>query len=164
MSTDIPLKDGFMNTHDAILKLLNVNKVEYNYYKHEPVYTSKQAVKVRGDTKLHQGAKALVLQADREFILLVLPADLRADLDFLKNWLNVNKLRMASKDSVKAKTGLEVGSIPPFGSVLGLKTYLDSRMADNDEIAFNAGRHDRSVKMKYVDYVKLEKPTLIHFN
>lgn len=150
-----------MTVHDKILDLLKSNSCKYGYYKHEPVYTSKQAARVRGDTKLHQGAKALVLQADKEFILFVLPANLRADLNKLQKLLKVKKLRMASKDSVKAKTGLEVGSIPPFGSVISLKTYVDSRLSNNSEITFNAARHDRSVKMKYLDYADLEKPTII---
>ena len=68
---------------------------------------------------------------------------------------------MASKESVEAKTGLEVGSIPPFGSLLGMKTYLDVRLSDNDEIAFNVGRHNKSVKMKYSDFVKVENPVLV---
>ena len=150
-----------MSAYKKIIEKLKDSGVKYSHYEHDPVYTSEQAMKVRGDVKVSQGAKALVLQADEDFILFVLPGDLRADLEKLQKFLDVNKLRMASKDSVKAKTGLEVGSIPPFGSVIGLKTYVDSRLAENEEIAFNAGRHDRSVKMKYSDYLKLENPEVV---
>jgi len=152
------------SAYDKIIELLGTNSIEYELYEHEPVYTSEQAARVRGDVNIHQGAKALVLQADKKFILFVLPADLRADLDALQRELKVKKLRMASKESVEAKTGLTVGSIPPFGSVIGLKTFLDSRLSDNDEIAFNAARHDKSIKMKYKDYVAIEKPKVINFN
>jgi len=65
---------------------------------------------------------------------------------------------MASKESVKAKIGLAVGCIPPLGSIIGLKTYVDSRLSENEEIVFNAGRHDISVKMRYSDFLKVEKP------
>lgn len=152
-----------MSHFDTIIGLLNKNSVSYKLYKHEPVYTSEQAAKVRGDIGLSQGAKALVLQADGEFILFVLPGNLRADLEKLQEILKVKKLRMASRESVKARTGLEVGSIPPFGSVIGLKTYVDSRLGENKEIAFNVARHDRSIKMKFEDFVKLEKPEIINF-
>jgi Ala-tRNA(Pro) deacylase len=110
---------------------------------------------------LHQGAKALVLQADKKYILLVVPGDMRADLESLKTHLQVRRLAMASKDSVKEKTGLEVGAVPPFGSTIGLTTYIDPRMADNTEIVFNAGRHDRSIKMKYLDFMAVEKPVVL---
>jgi len=86
---------------------------------------------------------------------------LQANLEGLQNKLKVKKLRMASKDSVKAKTGLEVGAVPPLGSFVGLKTYVDPRLSENKEIVFNAGRHDRSIKMRYSDFVRLEKPKII---
>jgi len=146
--------------YEKIIDLLKSNEILFEKYEHEPVYTSEQAAIVRG-TDIHQGAKALVLQADKDFILYVLPADIQADLEKLQNKLKVKKLRMASKESVKAKTGLEVGAVPPIGSSVGLKTYVDSRLSDVEEIAFNAGRHDRSIKMKYHDFVKVEKPELI---
>jgi prolyl-tRNA editing enzyme YbaK/EbsC (Cys-tRNA(Pro) deacylase) len=150
-----------MVTYQKIIALIEESGVDYSHYVHEPVFTSEQAMKARGDTTLHQGAKALVLQADKNFILFVLPADIRADLDKLKSFLKVKKLALVSKDTVKAKTGLEVGSIPPFGSVIGLLTYVDERLSENTEIAFNAARHDRSVKMKYNDFIKLEKPKFV---
>ncbi len=151
------------DVYGNILELLDENEIEYQKYEHEPVFTSEEAAKIR-ETSIHQGAKALVLQADKEFVMLVLPADLKADLDIFKKAKSFKKLVMASKESVKAKTGLEVGCIPPFGSLLGLKTFVDSRLSENDEIAFNAGRHDKSVKMNYKDYIKAENPEVINFN
>ena len=157
--TDIVESDD-KDVYEKIVDLLNSKGVVFEKYEHDPVYTSEQAAKVRG-TNIHQGAKALVLQGDKDFILYVLPADLQADLEKLQDKLKVKKLRMASKESVKAKTDLEVGAVPPLGSTVELKTYVDSRLAENEEIAFNAGRHDRSIKMKYSDFVKVEKPELV---
>lgn len=154
--------DG-VSVYDSIISGLKSKSIEFEKYEHQPVFTSEEAAKVRG-TDIHQGAKALVLQADKNYILLVLPADLKADLESLKNKKGYIKLAMASKETVKAKTGLDVGSIPPVGSLLGLKTIVDSRLSDNDEIAFNAGRHDKSIKMKYKDYLKFENPEIIDFN
>ncbi|MEK7188430.1 MAG: amino acid--tRNA ligase-related protein, partial [Patescibacteria group bacterium] len=150
------------NVYERILEELKKRKIKYSHFEHEPVFTSEDSARVRG-TSLHQGAKALVLQTDQEFILYVLPADLNADLDQLRQFLKVKKLALVSKDTVKGKTGLDAGSIPPFGSVIGLKTYLDSRVSDNEEIAFNVARHDRSIKMKYTDFLKVEKPTIVSF-
>ncbi len=152
--------DDKLSVYERITKLLESKKIKNEKFEHKPVFTSEEAAKVRGTT-IHQGAKALVLQADSEFILFVLPADQQADLEKLQKELKVKKLRMASKESVKAKTGLEVGSVPPFGSLIGLKTYVDKSLSDNEEIAFNAGRHDRSIKLKYFDYIKLENPVVL---
>lgn len=153
---------GHASAHDFIIDLLNRNAVSYQYLSHGPAHTSAESEKMRGG-KLEEGAKALVLHADREFILFVLPGNLRADLDALREKLGVKKLAMASTDSVYEKTGLKVGSIPPFGSSIGLKTYVDSRLGHNQQIAFNVGRVDRSVIIKYEDFVRLEKPEVLEF-
>jgi nondiscriminating aspartyl-tRNA synthetase len=148
------------DVYEKILGALGKREISFEKYEHDPVYTSEQAAKIRG-TSIGQGAKALVLQADKDFVLYVLPADLQADLEKLQEKLEVKKLRMASKDSVKAKTGLEVGAVPPLGSFVGLKTYVDKRLSEIPEIVFNAGRHDRSIRIKYSDYLKLENPVVV---
>lgn len=151
---------SFATIHDQLLNLLQSRQVSYQLIKHEAAFTSQASASAR-QTDLHQGAKALVLQADQDYLILVLPADQRADLDHLKSFLGVKRLAMASKDSVQSRTGLAVGAIPPFGSLFGFKTYLDPRLADNPEIVFNAALHDRSFKIKYSDYLRLENPILV---
>ncbi len=146
--------------YKKIVKLLDTSGVNYQKFDHEPVFTSSEAARVRG-TDIHQGAKALVLTKDDDFMLLVLPADCDADLVSLKKSLKVKTLKMAPKESVYDKTGLTVGAIPPFGSLIGLTTYVDKRLSDNAEIAFNAGRHDKSIKMTYADFIKVENPKVI---
>lgn len=150
-----------LTVHDKILQDLKIAGVSYSYLAHKPVYTSEEAASVRDDISVSQGAKALVLAADKQYILFVLPGDVRADLKALEKHLGVKKLSMASKETVKAKTGLEVGAIPPFGSALGLQTYVDSRLSAHEEIAFNVGRHDRSVLISYQDFVNVEKPEVV---
>jgi aspartyl-tRNA synthetase len=154
-------KDEYATPYDHIVGLLKSHQIKFEQYEHEPVTTSEAAAKVRGNTSLHQGAKALVLQKDKDLILYVIPGDQRADLDGLKKYFGAKRIAFASKDTVQTKTGLEVGSIPPFGSIIGLPTYVDQSLADNQEIAFNAGRLDRSVKMRYQDFINVEKPTAI---
>lgn len=148
------------SVHDKIVTSLISRGINFQYMSHKPVMTSQEAADERG-TKLSQSAKALVLQADDDLILLIVPGDKQADLKKLQDFLKVSRLAMASKDTVKAKTGLEVGSIPPFGSIMGFKTYLDSRLKDEDEIAFNAGDHSRSVLMGLDDFIKVENPDIV---
>ena len=58
-------------------------------------------------------------------------------------------------------TGCVKGSVPPFGSVLGLKTYCDPKLAENELIHFNAGSLTDSVTMPYADYARIENPTFV---
>ena len=58
-------------------------------------------------------------------------------------------------------TGLEPGTVPPFGDpVLALPLVLDRGFLANREIAFNAGSLERSVVMSVEDYVRIAAPEL----
>jgi Ala-tRNA(Pro) deacylase len=128
--------------------------------RHEPVFTSEQAAAVRG-TPLSSGAKALVVKAGEAFVMLVLPADRKLDSRKARSALNVKALRFASKEEVESLTGLQPGSIPPFGSLFGLATYCEPALQENPSINFNAGDHAVSIQMSYAEYLAVEKPTLI---
>src|SRR5262249_54439991 len=132
----------------------------FQVLRHEPVYTSEQAAAVRG-TPLSSGAKALVLRAGECFVLAVLPADRKLDSRKARAALGVKSLRFATRGGVGQLSGLQPGSIPPFGSLFGLATCCDPALADNPSINFNAGDHAVSVQMTYADYVRVEQPELV---
>jgi len=136
---------------------LRQQQVEFNVLRHEPVYTSEQAAAVRG-TPLSSGAKALVMKADDQFVVLILPADRKLDSKKARDGLRVKSLRFANKEELAELTGLQPGAVPPFGSLFGLATYCDPALADNPSINFNAGDHSISIQMSYADYVAVEKP------
>ncbi len=71
--------------------------------------------------------------------------------------------RFASRDEVLEWTGLTPGSIPPFGSLFGLATYCDERLADETVINFNAGDHSRSMSMSYTEFHRVEQPEIGSF-
>jgi Ala-tRNA(Pro) deacylase len=136
--------------------------VPFTVLQHEPVFTSEQAAAVRG-TSLASGAKALVVKAGDRFLMLVLPADRKLDSRKARDVLGVKALRFASREEVLELTGLQPGSIPPFGSLFGLPTYCDPALAENPSITFNAGDHTISLQMTYADYAAAERPTVLSF-
>jgi Ala-tRNA(Pro) deacylase len=142
---------------DRLHGWLEENAVPFTVLRHEPVFTSEQAAAVRG-TSLASGAKALVVKSGERFVLLVLPADRKLDNRKARDSLGVKGLRFASKEEVEQLTGLQPGSIPPFGSLFDLPTYCDPAVAENPSINFNAGDHAISIQMAYADYVRVEKP------
>jgi len=131
--------------------------VPFTVMRHEAVFTSEQAAAVRG-VPLGSGAKALVVKAGDAFVMFVVPADRKLDSRKAKTALGVRDLRFATKEEVLEKTGLQPGSIPPFGSLFALPTYCDPALAEHASINFNAGDHCISVQMTHADYVAVEKP------
>lgn len=144
-------------------KIKDASVTDKEVFEHAPVFTSEEAAKVR-NSKIEQGAKALVMMADDKPIMVVVSGANTADLSAFKKLYKIKDLRMATRDEVKALTKLEVGSIPPFGSLFSMTTYVDSNLSKNEEISFNAGLHTKSIKMKYTDWEKVEKPTIGEFS
>lgn len=163
LKTNVSPQDGEA-VYQLILSRIKASKIDsFKEYEHVSVLTSEEAAVAR-NTTIEQGAKALVMYGDKQPMMLVLSAATSADLHAFKQLYKIKDLRMASKDEVKQITNLEVGSIPPYGSIFKIPTYVDSRLSSNQEIVFNAGLRTKSIKMKYADWLKLENPTVGNFS
>jgi Ala-tRNA(Pro) deacylase len=142
-----------------IEQLLDAAGVSFQVLRHEPVYTSEEAARVRG-VDLASGAKALVCKADDDFLLFVVPADRRLDSRGVRRTRGYRRLRFAKREEVLNLTGLEPGSIPPFGSLFHLPTLCDERLGVEGRINFNAGDHRVSIGMEFEDFLSVETPEL----
>ena len=148
-----------MTVFERIQQLLDQDTIPYDVLRHEPVFTSEEAARVRG-TSLSSGAKALICKCDKEMILFVMPADRRLAGRTVRKQFGWRKLRFATPEDVDQLTGLKPGSIPPFGSLFELPTYCDEALRENQTINFNAGEHAISISMTCEDYLRAENPRL----
>ncbi len=51
--------------------------------------------------------------------------------------------------------------MPPFGNLYGMPVYLELHLAQDEEIAFNAGSYTRLIQMAYKDSERLMHPKLV---
>ena len=144
---------------ERVESLLKRHAIHFDMLRHVPVLTSEEAAAVRG-VPLATGAKALICKGDSRFVMLVVPADRKLDSKQVRQALAIRALRFASADELRQLTGLAPGAIPPFGSLFGIPTYCDSRLAGEERINFNAGDHAISVSMRCTDYLAVELPTI----
>jgi len=149
--------------YSSIVSLLDSAHTKFESYEHQAVFTSEEAAQVRG-TSLAEGAKALVVFTDKQPAMLVLSAADSVDSKAFKKTFGIKDFRMAGKDEVESLTGLKLGSIPPFGSLFGMPTYVEKNLSKMSDIAFNAGLHTKSLKIKYADWAKLERPLIGSFS
>jgi Ala-tRNA(Pro) deacylase len=147
---------------DCLIALLDRQQIHYHVLRHDAVFTSEEAARVRG-TPLASGAKALVCKIDSGFAMFVLPADRKLDGRAVRRSKGWRKVRFASKEEVASLIQLAPGAIPPFGSLFGLPTLCDRRLGENETINFNAGDHAVSVSMQFTDYLAVEQPELGEF-
>jgi Ala-tRNA(Pro) deacylase len=121
---------------------------------HAPVFTSEEAARVRG-TPIGAGAKALVFLAADRPVHVVLPGARRVDNARLRAVLGVRTLRFATPEELLALTGCVPGAVPPFGNLFGLPVIVDEALAEQEEIAFNAGSNAVSIIMRGDDFIRL---------
>jgi Ala-tRNA(Pro) deacylase len=115
-------------------------------------------------TKIESGAKAILMKVkvkdESSYYLFVMSASKKLDSKKVRKLLNAKSQSFATEDEVKAVTGCLPGAVPPFGSVFGVKTYMDSGFQAIESIDFNAGLRTDSIKMSRKDYELAESPVV----
>jgi len=110
-------------------------------------------------------AKTVVFVGDGVYAIAVLPASARIDLEELRQRLGLQHVRVASEEEIaRLFPDAELGAMPPFGNLYGeIPVYVDSSLANEEEIAFNAGTHRDVVHMKYKDFRHYVHPSVLSF-
>jgi Ala-tRNA(Pro) deacylase len=54
--------------------------------------------------------------------------------------------------------------MPPFGNLYGMEVFVADSLAEDKEIAFNAGSHTELIKLSYGDFERLVKPKVVTFS
>lgn len=138
--------------------------IPYRTVHHGPTYTSEESANARGE-EVKIGGKAIVMKVDDGFKLFVLSAVLKVDSKRIKERFKAKSIRFATKEELFELTGLVPGSVPPFGPpVIPLELYLDTSIAENEKIAFNAGSLTDSVILKTSDYLSVVTAEQFHFS
>jgi len=122
-------------------EFLDSNQVKYVTISHSVAYTA-QEIAASAHIRGKELAKTVMVMVDGELAMAVLPASLQLDLDRLKEVAGVGSVRLATEAEFKDRfPGCETGAMPPFGNLYGMKVFADQALAEDQEIAFNAGTH-----------------------
>ena len=146
---------------DQLVSLLEAHAARFRVLSHPAEGRSDLVAQIRG-TAPGQGAKAMLCRSkdgDPAYALVVLPGDRKLDFKRVAQALGLKKATLASPDEAMATTGCVIGAIPPFTDDAALRLVVDPALVEQfDEIAFNAGRLDRSIVLDTADYFRLVQP------
>lgn len=148
----------------AIRQLCAREGVRYTEIRHAPARSSADCAQARG-TDVRSGGKALVMKVGDNFTLCVLSGALRVDMAALQAHFQDKRVRLATAAELEALTGLQPGTVPPFGKpVLPLlDLFVDPSTLANPAIAFNLASLTCSMIMAVEDYVRIAHPTVCRF-
>ncbi len=148
----------------GVLDFLSKGGVKYEVTEHKPTFSAQQMAAVEHEPGRYV-AKPVIVKADSEYIMCVLAASAKIDLGKLKKQLATKSVELAEEEEISKLFGdCELGAEPPFGNLYDLPTYMDKMLEDDDHIMFQAGSHEKAVRMSMADYRRLVKPKVIEFS
>jgi Ala-tRNA(Pro) deacylase len=148
---------------DRLEALLRGEGARFRVLEHPPEGKSDEVALIRG-TLPGQGAKAMLCKSKDEpavFVLAVLSGDRKLDFRKVAQAAGLKKVSLASPEEATREMGAGIGAIPPFTFSERVRLLVDPALVETyDEIAFNAGRLDRSMVLDSGDYLRIAKPQL----
>jgi len=142
-------------------EFLDRNQIKYLVISHSVAYTA-QGIAALAHIKGKELAKTVMVMIDGRLAMAVVPASFRVDLYRLKKYLGAGTVELASEQEFRGSfPDCETGSMPPFGNLYGMDVFADEGLADDKEIAFNAGTHRELVRMSFADFQRMANPILL---
>jgi Ala-tRNA(Pro) deacylase len=139
-------------------EFLDSNDVKYVTIRHSPAYTAHE-VAASAHIPGKDMAKTVIVDLDGRMAMAVVPASSRLDLDQLKEAASARQVAIPHEGRFQALfPDCEVGAMPPFGNLYGLDVFVADSLAEDEEIAFNAGSHTEVVRLAYQDFERLVHP------
>lgn len=148
---------------ERLCTLLNTSGARFRVLEHPAEGKSDAIAALRG-TAPGQGAKAMLCtfkDGGDATVLAVIPGDRKVDFRKISDVVGRRKATLAPPELAAEITNCVMGAVPPFVFDDRVTLVVDPMLVEsNAEIAFNAGRLDRSVVLDAADYVRIAQPLL----
>ena len=149
-----------MDCKERLQTYFQEHNVSFESATHSEAYTAQEvaaALHVSG----HQLAKVVMVWADDELTMAVVPASDRVDLRQAAEVLGADRVQLASEPDFAGRfDDCKLGAMPPFGNLYDLPVVVDPALAEQDEIVFSAGTYSDSMKIAYADFERLVQPRI----
>jgi prolyl-tRNA editing enzyme YbaK/EbsC (Cys-tRNA(Pro) deacylase) len=104
-------------------------------------------------------AKTVIVEIDGRLAMAVLPASQKVELEQLRESLGAQRVTLAREDVFRGRfPECEPGAMPPFGNLYDMDVYVADSLAEDEEIAFNAGSHTQLVILPGLRAVGAARP------
>jgi Ala-tRNA(Pro) deacylase len=155
------MSDPRLRGLDAVTTYLAENGIGFEVVEHPETYTAAGEARAAGVPADHV-AKSVAINAGDRFVLAVVPASHRLDLDRARRVLGTSaSVRLATEAEIGEHAGpFEVGAVPPLGPLLDAVEILDGRLLEHDRILFSGGDHRHGVLIDPHDLVEVAQPKI----
>lgn len=111
-----------------------------------------------------QMIKTLIFETGQgERVLVMVGGDQVAISGHLKKAIGSRDIRLASPEVVKATTGYEIGSIPPFHwQPEGFRSFVEASMMEEDILGVGAGQWGEEIMITPANLVKASRANVVN--
>ena len=143
---------------------LDSHHIKYITIRHSPAFTA-QEIAASAHIPGKQLAKTVIVKLDGKPAMAVLPASDKVDFERLRETAGARTVELAREQEFQDRfPECEIGAMPPFGNLYGMEVWVAARLAEDEEIAFNAGDHTELIRMAYRDFAGLVQPRVGDFS
>lgn len=146
----------------ALTTRLDAEGVEYELIPHTHTERATEEAEAL-DVSAASVAKTLVVTTPDGYLRAVVPAPERLDLHKLRDVVGAGSkaVHLATEDDLERDYAeFELGAVPPIGGRAD-RVLIDARLAELDEVVFEAGSHEESVRMRVSDLLRLASAQVV---
>ena len=151
-----------------LVKYLAKTGVKHKILEHKTVYTAFDAAATMR-RKLNEIVKTLFIKADKDYYLVLLPADQSLDFKKLAKCIGATQkkkikvVKIPGEKIMSEFLKIKAGALSAFGALHKLPVVIEKKLAQVKKAVFPSGSFNHSVEMAVKDFVKLEKAILGSF-
>ena len=140
---------------------LETRGVPFESIRHEQAYTSIAEAAVLG-IDASEVVKTVAVRAAGGYALMAVPATCRLDMHLVQAAVGDRHVRLATEEELRRDfPGIELGALPPLGSLLGARLYVDQAVLQHETVVFAAGSQTESVQIRTADLLQHEQVTTL---
>lgn len=151
-----------------LIKYLEKAGIKPNILEHRTVYTAFDAAATM-KKNLGEIAKTLLVAADKNYYLVILPADHNLDFKKLaqvigaKTQKEIKAVKIPGEKIMEKLLKVKAGALSSFGGFHNLPVIVEKNLEKTKKAIFSSGSFNHSVEMAVKDFVKLENAILGSF-
>jgi len=140
---------------------LRTHGIPFESIAHQQADTSIDEARALG-IEASEVLKTVAMRAAGGYALMTVPATGRLDMHRVQAAVGDRHVRLATEEELRRDfPGIELGALPPLGSLLGAPLYIDQEVLQHETVVFAAGSQTESVQIKTADLLRHEQVTTL---
>lgn len=135
-----------------LVDYLQRSRAQYSLMDVPAAYTAEESARL-GRIAPRKFAKVVMVRVDSELAMVVMPAHYHLATNALREELSVRNVELATeRDFRRQFPRCELGAIPPFGHLFGLRAFLINAFDEFGDVFCKSGTHNEIIRMSCSEF------------